>query len=246
MEAPPLLHWLSTCGHCTALVTGAKEGSPLPSRSLRDQRMTGSLRQISLPVPREWKARPAHAHLRTGGHLSHCLYHLCMKTWTLFQTCANCAPSYTYVGGKQKCVRKKAELSTSAHVIWENRTKSGYSGFRFYVRRAGRGLQGWWGFLSLPPWLVVLLIGSCHHPSGVNPVCLAECLHLCPSSHTHWLRTQWHSPESFLLLASVRRSHQAEMHRNYRRASMFSGCRSRLWIWCLQLSVEEGSSLPCG
>lgn len=78
----------------------------------------------------------------------------------------------------------------------------------------------------------------------VNPVCLAGFfLHLCPSSHTHWLRTQWHSPESFLLLASVRRSHQAEMHRNYRRASMFSGCRNGSGYGVCSLLWKR--ALPC-
>ena len=177
----PLTFYL---GHCTALVTGAKREFLLPSLSPwpKDDWLTGA-DQPSCPGA-------AHAHLRTGGHLSHYPLSSEWKTWTLFQTCANCAfPSYIYAGGKQKCVRKKPELSTSAHVIWENWTKSSYSGFPLLcqtglagARRVDEGL-----FLCPRDWSC--LISSCHHPSGRTQYAgLASCCIQCPSFHTHWLR----------------------------------------------------------
>lgn len=129
MEAPPLLHWLPTWVTAQPWSPGPRGGSCCQA-SLCDQRMTGPPRQVSLPVP------------RTGGHLSHYLYPLNRKPELFFRPCASGAfPSHTYVGGKQKCVRKKPELSTSTHVIWGNRMKSSYRAAPV-SDGAGRGPRG--------------------------------------------------------------------------------------------------------
>ena len=207
MEAPPLLHWLPTW--VTAQRGHRARGAPA-AKTLSGRRMTGPPRQVSLPVP------------RTGGHLSQYLYPPNRKPELFFRPCASGAfPSHTYVGGKQKCVRRKPELSTSAHVIWGNRMKSSYRAAPV-SDGAGRGPRGRWGFLSLPaaPCLAVLLISSCHHPSArAQRAGLASSCISCATLTGHGCDGTRRSLSRSLtrlgaLLASVRRAPRAERRRN--------------------------------
>lgn len=141
MEAPLLLHWLSTWVTARPWSLGPR-GSP-PAKPLSVTKGWLALWGRSAFLSRGWEGRAGTRSFEDGRPSFPLSLSSASKTWTLFQTCANCAfPSYTYVGGKQKCVRKKAELSTSAHVIWENRTKSGYSGFPLLCQKGWQGPAG--------------------------------------------------------------------------------------------------------
>lgn len=151
------------------------------------------------------------------------------------------------MGGKQKCVRKKAELSTSAHIIWENRTKSGYSGFPLLCQKGWQGPAGLMrvSFSSPRDWL------SCSSAAVTIP--------LGEPSMPGWLFLASSAPHPILTgygcdgtpqrvscslppLGALIRLKCTELPESQHVLRM----QEQLWIWCLQLSVEEGSSLPCG
>lgn len=123
MEAPPLLHWLSTWVTAQLWSPGPR-GSSYCQASLRGKRIIGSPRQIGWTVPRVagrgrhmliWGQRPSFPSSLSSES----------NTWTPFQWVQTVCPLHTHVGGKERYVRKKPELSTSVCLIWENWTTSG-------------------------------------------------------------------------------------------------------------------------
>lgn len=118
--------------------------------------------------------------MRMGYGLSHYLYPLNWipeLPYRLVQIVFSC---YTYVGGKERYVGEKPELSTSVHLIWDNGVKFG---LRFppstldvapwAPRTRGR-------FVSLTPALpiVQLIYSCCYHRRLVQYAAVCFLLHL--------------------------------------------------------------------
>lgn len=152
MEAPPLLHWLSTWVTAQPWSLGPR-GSSYRQASVLGGRIIGSPSQISSAVP---GLGAQGRHTLPGGWEA--VFPIVFILWIKYLNSFSdsykwCFYSYMYVGGKERCVRKKPELSTSARLIWENRMKSGWLLPTSTPGGARRGTRPKRVFYFSPPYL---------------------------------------------------------------------------------------------